>query len=154
MEEFRQQTLRTHNTMRARHGSGPLKLSDDLNSYAQSWADILVKTDVIKHSECMLHGTRIGENIAYKIANQPQDFVGSEVVMHWYDEIKDHNFGSEDYNPKSGHFSQVVWKGVQELGVGKARSIDSKKVFVVCNYRPPGNCLGQFNVNVMKPHGQ
>lgn len=36
-----------------------------------------------------------------------------------------------------GHFTQVVWKGSTELGVGMATN--GNKVYVVGQYRPPGN---------------
>ncbi|KAK3781336.1 hypothetical protein RRG08_018963 [Elysia crispata] len=150
MEDVRQQTLKTHNILRAKHGVAPLKLSDDLNVYAQSWSDTLLKNEVIKHSECMLNGSRIGENIAYRVSHQPQDLTGQEAVMHWYEEMKDHDFESEDFDPKTAHFAQVVWKGTQELGVGKSKSLDNRKSFIVCNYRPPGNLLGQIINNVSR----
>lgn len=49
----------------------------------------------------------------------------------------------------SGHFSQVVWKASAELGIGKAK--DSKgRIYVVANYKPAGNFIGQFAQNVFK----
>ncbi|RUS76411.1 hypothetical protein EGW08_015821 [Elysia chlorotica] len=151
MEEFRQQTLRTHNMLRARHGAAPLKLSDELNVYAQHWCEAMLKNDIIKHSDCLLHGSRIGENIAYRVTGLPHDLTGQETVMHWYEEVRDHNFASEEFNTKTAHFTQVVWKGTQELGVGKAKSYDGRKAVIVCTYRPPGNYLGQITANVSKP---
>lgn len=47
----------------------------------------------------------------------------------------------------TGHFTQVVWKESQKLGVGVARS-SSGRVYVVAQYTPPGNYLGQFQANV------
>lgn len=49
-----------------------------------------------------------------------------------------------------GHFTQVVWKGSREIGVGKARSNDGK-ILVVANYRPAGNVIGRFSENVPAP---
>lgn len=49
-----------------------------------------------------------------------------------------------------GHFTQVVWKGSREIGVGKARSKDGK-ILVVANYRPAGNVIGRFSENVPAP---
>jgi len=44
----------------------------------------------------------------------------------------------------------VVWKGSEELGIGKAG--DSKgRVFVVANYYPAGNYIGSFADNVFRP---
>ena len=49
----------------------------------------------------------------------------------------------------AGHFTQVVWKGSKELGIGKA--VKGDKVFVVASYRPPGNYAGRFKENVFPP---
>ena len=46
-----------------------------------------------------------------------------------------------------GHFTQVVWKGSKEVGIGKAFGNDGR-VFVVANYYPAGNILGKFKDNV------
>ena len=51
----------------------------------------------------------------------------------------------------TGHFSQVVWKGSKEIGVGKAHS-DDGRVYVVVNYLPAGNYVGQHAGNVLPPN--
>lgn len=48
-----------------------------------------------------------------------------------------------------GHFTQVIWKGSREIGVGRAFAEDGLRVFVVCNYYPAGNVIGRFKENVM-----
>jgi hypothetical protein len=50
----------------------------------------------------------------------------------------------------SGHFTQMIWKDSQELGMGLARSKNGR-VIVVANYNPRGNYIGQFAVNVPRP---
>ncbi|KAH9496915.1 Golgi-associated plant pathoproteinsis- protein 1 [Bulinus truncatus] len=148
-KKFRQDALTAHNNRRAKHGSPALKLSEDLNQYAQSWAEHLIKTKTFSHSKCMLNGARIGENIANKWATGGADFSGEEATEMWYSEIKDHNYTIEN-NPKSGHFTQVVWKSTTEMGIGKAKSSEGS-VIVVGSYRPPGNMLGAFGQNVLPP---
>lgn len=64
-----------------------------------------------------------------------------------YEEIKVHSFGVEPNSLQSGHFTQVIWKESQELGVAYAKSRDGKFV-VVANYSPPGNVIGSFARNV------
>lgn len=50
----------------------------------------------------------------------------------------------------SGHFTQVVWKGSKEIGVGKAVAKDGKHI-VVASYRPAGNLIGTYAANVLPP---
>lgn len=49
----------------------------------------------------------------------------------------------------AGHFTQVVWKESTQLGVGVATQ--GNKVFVVGQYRPPGNMntAESFRENVL-----
>ncbi len=49
-----------------------------------------------------------------------------------------------------GHFSQLVWKGSERIGFGRAQAKD-KKVYVVAQYGPPGNYSGQWKNNVFAP---
>lgn len=64
----------------------------------------------------------------------------------WYDEVSEpgYNFDKPGLkaNPKTGHFTQVVWKGSTKLGCGISGPV------VVCRYCEPGNRLGQETVNV------
>jgi glioma pathogenesis-related protein 2 len=48
-----------------------------------------------------------------------------------------------------GHFTQVVWKGSREIGVGRSFAEGGLRVFVVCNYYPAGNVIGRFKDNVL-----
>ena len=53
-------------------------------------------------------------------------------------------------NPQPSHFTQVVWKGTKEVGcaVQKCNGIFDPSFgeasFVVCEYSPAGNVIGQF----------
>lgn len=52
------------------------------------------------------------------------------------------------HNP--GHFTAMVWKSTQKLGVGKATASDGSS-FVVARYFPAGNITnqGHFENNVL-----
>lgn len=69
------------------------------------------------------------------------------IFINRYSEIKDHIFGQEPTGLGTGHFTQVVWKETKELGVGCTKARDGK-IYVVANYYPPGNYIGDFAVNV------
>ena len=76
---------------------------------------------------------------------------GQRAVDMWYEEIKDYSFGNPGFASGTGHFTQVVWIGSQEMGVAKASNANGTQ-FVVARYSPAGNVLGRFPENV-KPKG-
>ena len=69
----------------------------------------------------------------------------------WYNEVKDYDFQSKPiYNPKCGHFTQVIWSSSKEVGLGKATSSNGIS-FVVARYSPAGNNLNEFENNIKPP---
>lgn len=150
-QPFTDEVIRCHNDYRQKHGAQPLRHSPELSTQAQRWAEVLAQTNTFKHSSASIRGESLGENIAMKWSSRPQDtYSGQEVTDQWYSEIKLYRFGGEPRNLSAGHFTQVVWKGSREIGVGKARSKDGK-ILVVANYRPAGNVIGRFSENVPAP---
>ncbi|OWF46342.1 uncharacterized protein LOC110455840 isoform X2 [Mizuhopecten yessoensis] len=149
-QNFIDEVVKAHNNYRAKHQSGPIVHSSELTSVAQRWADHLAKTDGFQHSDCKHDGKSIGENIAMKWTSGPDNYTGQEVTDQWYSEVKMYTFGKEPTSTGTGHFTQVVWKGSDEIGVGKARTKDGK-ILVVANYRPAGNMTGSFRENVLPP---
>ncbi len=75
--------------------------------------------------------------------------IGAEATDAWYNEIKLYNFNRPGFSMSTGHFTQVVWKGSQKLGAGFAITRDGKSLYVVAQYSPPGNYMGQFEQNVL-----
>lgn len=149
-KKFIDDMLRAHNEYRSRHQASPLKHAKDLSEFAQKWANHLVATNSFQHSNCDLKGERLGENIAMKWSSQPDAYTGQEATDQWYSEVKQHTFGGEPSSMGTGHFTQVVWKGSKEFGVGKAVAKDGKTI-VVASYRPAGNMMGKFGENVLPP---
>ena len=68
-----------------------------------------------------------------------------------YDEIARYDFRNHRGNGTVGHFTQVVWKGSQRVGMGVAKVTRNgmNKVYVVARYSPAGNYLGKNRENVM-----
>ena len=106
---------------------------------AEVWAKQIARDGRLHHDN-----TSDGENV-FMVFGREID--GSDAVNSWYSEVKDYDFNKPGYQPKTGHFTQVVWKGSEELGIGKAKSADGK-MFVVGRYRPAGNNLRAFQENV------
>merc|ERR1711936_93082 len=146
LDKFRQDSLAAHNTYRAKHGVAALKISAELNALAQEWAEHLIATGTFEHSP----NNKNGENI-YMSGGKAAQEQAQGAVDSWYSEIKDYTFGKEPSmgGPVTGHFTQVVWKGSTEVGVGVAQ--EGSKVVVVANYSPPGNYVGQYVDNVPAP---
>ena len=78
-----------------------------------------------------------------------KELTGSGATQMWYDEIKDYDFSQPaKYNPKCGHFTQVIWHGSKEVGAGIAKG-DNGMTYVVARYKPAGNMLSKFKENIM-----
>lgn len=107
---------------------------------------------------------KYGENI---FLSGGMDVTGDLPVDMWYREINAFNFDKPDFTPTSGHFTQLIWKACKEMGSGVARRwirqaadtliayifyncffCRADRTWVVCNYSPPGNVMGQFKENV------
>jgi hypothetical protein len=88
----------------------------------------------------------MGENL---LMQRGREMLGAMPADSWYEEIKDYNFR----NPKQktgvvGHFTQLVWKGSNEVGFGVGKAKDGS-YYVVANYYPAGNWIGQEINNVL-----
>lgn len=75
--------------------------------------------------------------------------LGADAVNSWYAEISMYNFDSPGFSSGTGHFTQVVWKSSQKLGVGFALANGGTVIYTVAQYSPPGNYIDQFRENVL-----
>ncbi|CAF3533082.1 unnamed protein product [Rotaria socialis] len=129
------------------HCSAPLQLDNNLNTIAQNYADYLAARNIFQHSN-----NGYGENLYMTSSSAPiQSLSGTGATQAWYDEIDYYNFNSPGFSSSTGHFTQVVWKTSTKLGVGIAFSLDGRRAYVVANYDPPGNYMGQFAQQVGRP---
>jgi pathogenesis-related protein 1 len=91
----------------------------------------------------------LGENIAAfssSLSNAPL-----HAVELWAGEADDYDYASNDCSGVCGHYTQIVWRWSQRLGCGVAvcttgspwGSASPNWTYVVCNYDPPGNFVGQ-----------
>jgi pathogenesis-related protein 1 len=134
--------LRIHNQARAATNPspplGPLAWDSSLANGAQGWANIIGPS---KHSECHsgAQGSGQGENIA--------DFGTVEAgVQFWYNEKAQYKYPT----PVAAgapylHYTQMVWRGTQRIGCGKAPSAKywPTNIVLVCRYSPAGNFFGR-----------
>ncbi|MEU3964672.1 CAP family protein [Streptomyces buecherae] len=146
---FDQQLLDRTNAQRARHGVPPLVLDPEISRWAQEWAERMATTGDFAHRP----NNKYGENLHYAWSSDGASPSGAQVADAWYNQIRDYPyFGREpDMSTFStwGNFTQVVWKSSRGMGVGLAKA--RNKTYVVVNYDPPGNYVGQFAANVPAP---
>ncbi|CAF1539606.1 unnamed protein product [Rotaria magnacalcarata] len=145
--DFQQQALEQHNFYRQQlHCTGLLILNSSLNTIAQNYAQYLANNNIFKHSGV----AGLGENLYYSFSSTGMNSLnGSRPTAAWYNEISLYKYSSPVFSAATGHFTQVVWAGSTQLGIGIALTSNHLTAYVVANYFPPGNYLGQFSANVL-----
>lgn len=66
-----------------------------------------------------------------------------------------YDYGKAKFGEKTGHFTQLVWQNTTKVGCGAVECNNDAKNgakgwFVVCEYDPAGNVIGEFEANVRK----
>ncbi|KAI1614441.1 CAP domain-containing protein [Exophiala viscosa] len=134
--DFRTSILNSTNFYRYEHSASYIYWNTSLAQYAQSYSEKCVW----EHS----HGP-YGENLARGYANV------TEAVEAWGNERSMYDFNSTDptgFTEATGHFTQLVWKSTQATGCGWTNCNGKnglEGVFLVCEYYPPGNIVGDNN---------
>lgn len=137
-ESFAVAILDSHNEYRALHGVGKLLWDQDTYNYAKNNADNYDCLGVLTHT----HGP-FGENLAAGFNSGPS------AVKAWYVEGDTFDYQTaNEYN----HFTQVVWKASTKVGCAyKDCRAQNWGLYVVCEYSPVGNVIGQERQNVLPP---
>ncbi len=144
MPDFKKEILAAHDAYRKQHHAPPLEWSDKAAAAAQKWVNKLAAEHVLKHGE----HEGMGQNVAMSSSTLGCDLSGQQVTEMWYSEVKKYDFSNPKFASGTGHFTQVVWKSTTQVGAAKA--IVGNSCFVVANYIPPGNFVGEYQQNVFK----
>lgn len=142
LQEEAQEALDFHNKVRADVGSPSLQWSPALAKYAQAWADHLAVDCKLEHRPYSgAWAQKHGENIFW---GGGEDYTVLHASESWYSEIKDFKYGvlTERNWYKTGHYTQMVWKGTTHVGIAKAVCKDGA-ILIVANYSPGGNYMGE-----------
>ncbi|XP_043662422.1 cell wall protein PRY3 [Drosophila teissieri] len=137
---IKQAVLRETNKYRRMHNAKPLKMDDKLSFYAQQWADQLADHNKLETRPAPLYG----ENI---MCVRRSTFSVEQILKLWYQEKYNYDYFKPGFNLYTGHFTQLVWRQTEFLGVGVA--CDHRCIWIVCNYDPPGNVNDHFTENVL-----
>lgn len=143
--EWIAECLAHHNELRRKHGAPPLKWSDDCAANAQLAADAAAAKNNLFHSHCQEVGQ--GQNA---FGGTPGQYGASDAIESWYSELTNPGYKWDGANspngcPGTGHFTQVVWKDAEEVGMA---CDSSGKGFIYANYFPAGNMQGIYDKNV------
>lgn len=141
---YREQMRDLHNDFRATHHAPKLQLDDTLNKLAEDWAEHLAQTHTFEHRP----NNRYGENL-YMMTGGGTGFADAESAFRsWADEEAEYDYDKPGFSQETGHFTQVVWKDTQRMGVARVCVPETGETYVVANYDPPGNWKGRFPDNV------
>ena len=119
------------------------------------WANDLQTASQTYSNQCSYQHSGaggLGENIAaYAPFNASAPVLAAQ---NWASEQQYYTYATRSCAPNHacGHYTQMVWRSSVELGCGVTNcSVNSpfgssfpNWTLVVCNYRPPGNYVGQF----------
>ncbi|KAI5675471.1 hypothetical protein M9H77_06421 [Catharanthus roseus] len=131
------QFLGPQNAARSTLRMRPLVWSTNLAKYAQWYANQRRFDCALKHSN-----GPFGENIFWGSGN---GWTPAQAVMAWVSERKWYNYWSNScaWGQECGHYTQIVWKGTMRVGCARVNCFGGKGVFMICNYDPPGNWIGE-----------
>ncbi|ORY55850.1 SCP-like extracellular protein [Pseudomassariella vexata] len=130
---FTSAILNSTNFYRTKHNASSVRWNSTLVDFALSYLD---STCDFAHS-----GGPYGENLALGCSN------ATSCVEAWGNERDEYDFGNPDFSEATGHFTQLVWKTTTDVGCS-ARICGDAGWYLVCEYWPRGNIIGEFREEV------
>lgn len=130
--------LLLHNIKRSIHGVHNLTWNSSLFEYASKMTQLYDCSGILSHL-----GGPDGENLAL-------GYTVEGAIDAWYSEGKlyDYKHGGDGvYN----HFTQLIWNSSTSLGCATSFCNNVWGNYIVCEYYPPGNVIGQSSRNVFPP---
>jgi pathogenesis-related protein 1 len=134
------QLLSLHNELRQKYNVPPLVWDSGVADSAQAWADKIAATGMKPPEHRQIES--IGQNIVWGTSGA---FTPQFLVDRWAREVDNYDLATNTCaaGKYCYHFTQMVWSTTTKLGCGKATTADGKTDFVVCDYNPRGNMVGQ-----------
>lgn len=122
IENIEYPCIQYHNYLRSLHPGTPKfrRPSNRLQGYAKQRAYELASTDNFNHPS----QSKYGENLYYSWGKEATCW---DALISWYNEIRDYDYN----NPTYSHFTQVVWKGSNEVACYRSKSPRSARSYIV-----------------------
>ncbi|THU74616.1 hypothetical protein C4D60_Mb04t35260 [Musa balbisiana] len=136
-ENSQQDGVDVHNSARAAVGVGPVSWDDDIASYAQKYVNKRVADCQLEHS-----GGPYGENLFWGTGRA---YTLTDAVNVWISEKQYYDYENNSCadGQVCGHYTQVVWQTTTAIGCAWTQCSDGNGIFIVCEYSPAGNLVGQ-----------
>ncbi|XP_048577144.1 probable pathogenesis-related protein CaO19.6200 isoform X2 [Nematostella vectensis] len=143
--------LAEHNKYRAIHNAPTMILDEALSAEAQKFAKELAHLETLKHSDRPSRPGE-GENLAMGCSTEGTIMSAAAAVKKWYDEVCKYDFNNKTFQRPAGHFTQMMWKSTDRLGMGRAygNKFGLNCTYVVARYSPIGNIADRTASNVEK----
>ncbi|XP_068677794.1 uncharacterized protein [Montipora capricornis] len=139
--QFIDDMVAAHNEFRSVHFSPPIQKNLTMSQSAKKFARRLAAKKELFHSSSNDRPGE-GENLAMGCTTgNGEAITAAEAVMKWYEEACLHDFSKNIFQNASGHFTQLVWKATETIGVGRAfgEKWGMNCTFIVARYSPKGN---------------
>lgn len=140
---FTSAILNSTNVFRSQHNASAVTWNTTLAAFASSYLASMGAASTESGDECdFAHsGGPYGENLALGCSEV------TGCVDLWGDEREKFDYDDPDFSEETGHFTQLVWKNTTAVGCG-SRLCGTRGWYLVCEYWPRGNVLGQFGEQV------
>lgn len=144
---FSEELLAEHNNLRQKIGNvNPLELDADLSQKALRHAEYLAQNKLkLENSD----DETLGENLYY-FESDDGLYDARHILDYWIQKSKI-DLNNLTMPAKTSHFTQIVWKSSEKLGVGVSQSTNGG-IYVVAFYFPRGNVINYLDDNVLVNH--
>ena len=131
-----QDFVSAHNAARAAVGVGPVSWDNTVAAYAQNYANQRIGDCKLVHS-----GGPYGENLFW---GSGREYTAADAVNLWVSEKQWYDYSTNTCaaGKVCGHYTQVVWRDSTHIGCARV-TCNSGAIFIICNYYPPGNIVGE-----------
>ena len=143
LEKIYNTILKIHNDIRQKNKHEKIKLSDKLTQIAQKTAD---NFDILEETNFQIENYNnkpLGIN--YEKFNDDNLKI-KDICEKW---IMEGNKKQIKNFSKIKHFTQIIWKNTEEIGIGYSELNNKEKILVILYY-PAGNIFEEFNENIPK----